>query len=368
MSTDDRRWRHDAVPAAVLLVAGLVQALAVPFAPRLVGVAFVLGTTVPVAWRRTRPVEAALVSSAFWVIPTDGFPVLGFVGIVLVFYALGAWPGPRPVTAAVTAWAVVLGVIGTLLGPEEPVAAVGAVLVVVAPVLAGQVVARERTRTAALARLTQELDAERAHAEEAAVTAERARIAQELHDVVGHELTLISIQAEAASMALRSAPERAVQPVETIRECAHRTLREIRETLGVLVPVDAARPSGDGLAEIARRAEASGIANTLETAGAPWPGPAGVWLAVNRVVTECLTNAGRHAPGSTTEISVDWRPDAVTVRASNPTGARRIVPGRGLTGMRHRAELLGGALGWELAEGRFLVEMTLPAEPARVAR
>lgn len=360
--------RTDAALAAVLVAAGLVQALAYPFAARGVGVLFVLGTTVPVAWRRTRPVEAGLVASAFWLIPTDGYPVLGFVTAVLVFYGLGAWGAPPVGVAATTAWAATVGVVGTLLGPEPPVAAIGAALVVVAPVLAGRVVARERVRTAALARLTEELDAERRRAEEAAVAAERARIAQELHDVVGHELTLISIQAEAAALALRSAPERAAEPVETIRDCAHRTLREIRETLDVLVPVDAAYPSSDGLVEVARRAEASGIANTLEVTGTPWPGPAGVWLAVNRVVTECLTNAGKHAPGSAVAISVDWRPDAVTVRAANPAGGRRVRPGRGLTGMRHRAELLGGSLRWEPADGWFRVEMTLPAEPVRVSR
>ena len=85
-----------------------------------------------------------------------------------------------------------------------------------------------------MAELTEELRDERDRAEEAAVGAERARIAQELHDVVGHEVTLIAIQAEAAAAALRLAPERAAEPIETIRSTAHRILAEMREVVNVL--------------------------------------------------------------------------------------------------------------------------------------
>src|SRR6478609_9552366 len=150
----------DAGLAVAFAVAGLVQVVAVPIADRGLGELFVLGTTLPLAWRRTRPVEAALVAVA-------------------------------------TVWAAAASVVGTLLGPEASVAAVGGVLVVVAPVLAGRLVRHLRRQNAELTSLTEQLREERSRAEEAAVGAERARIAQELHDVVGHEVTLIAIQAEA---------------------------------------------------------------------------------------------------------------------------------------------------------------------------
>ena len=361
--------RSDAVLAVALVAAGLVQAFVSPFAPPAIGAVYVVGSTLPVAWRRVRPVEVAAISSAFWLIPLDGFPLLGFVTAALVFYALGAWGHPTAAVVAVGIGASACAVIGTLLGPEAPVAVIGAVLIVVAPVVAGRIVAHERTRNAALAEVTAQLQEERRRVQDAAVGAERARIAQELHDVVGHELTLIAIQAEAAAAALRSAPERAAGPVDTIRETAHRTLSSIRRTLDVLAPVESARPSYDGLDEVVRRAHESGISSSMVVTGTPWTGQAAVWLAVARIVGECLTNAGRHAPGAPVDLTVDWAEQRVRVLATNPcSGRARPTPGRGLTGMRHRAELLGGDFAASVDDGRFTVVVNLPAEPVRVVR
>jgi signal transduction histidine kinase len=358
----------DAALALALTAAALVQVLLYPIAAPGLGALYVIGSTLPLAWRRTRPIEAAVISSAFWLIPLDGYPVLGFVAVVLQFYALGAWGTPPPAVGLATAWACGVGVVGTLLGPEPPVAVVGAVLSVVAPVAAGRVVAHQRRQNVALARLAAELEAEKAKVQQAAVGAERARIARELHDVVGHELTLIAIQAEAAAAALRSAPDRAAAPVEAIRSTAHRTLAEIRSTLDVLAPAeDPGVVSVDGLTDLARRAEDAGIPNTLVVSGTPWPGHASAWLAVNRIVRECLTNAGRHAPGCPVALRVEWAPDAVTVTSANPVpagGGRPPAPGRGLTGMRHRTELLGGAFDAGFREGRFDVHVRLPLRPS----
>jgi signal transduction histidine kinase len=355
--------RVDAALALVLVVAGLVQTVLWPMARPGIGELYVVGSTLPLAWRRTRPVEAALVSAGFWLIPLDGYPVLGFVAVILQFFALGSWGAPRTAVVLTTAWASMTAVVGTLLGPEAPVAAVGGVLVVVAPVLAGRVVRRLRQQNEALADLTAQLRDEQRRVEEAAVDAERARIAQELHDVVGHEVTLIAIQAEAAAVALRVSPERAAEPVEAIRTTAHQTLGEIRAVLDVLAPGrDADVASVDGLVELARRAEAAGIENSLVVTGTPWPDGAPAGLAVNRIVRECLTNAGRHAPGEPVTLSVDWSPREVLVAASNATRARaRPAAGRGLTGIRHRAELLGGTFDVGVRDGRFDLRVSLPA-------
>jgi signal transduction histidine kinase len=353
--------RTDALLTAVFVVAGLVQTWVWPIAAHGVGELYVVGSTLPLAWRRTHPVEAALVSSAFWLVPLDGYPVLGFVAVILQFYALGSWGTPRVAVALTTAWASASGVVGTLLGPEAPVAAVGAVLSVVAPVLAGRVVRRLREQNHALAALSLELRDEQTKVEEAAIGAERGRIAQELHDVVGHELTLIAIQAEAAATALRVDPDRAVQPVEAIRSTAHRTLDEIRAVLDVLAP--GVEPDvADDLSELSRRARAAGIDNTLAVAGTAMPGHAPASLAVNRIVRECLTNAGRHAPGSPVSLRVTWGSREVVVESSNPMNGRRVTTlGRGLTGMRHRAEILGGTFDAGEHDGCFSVRAILPA-------
>ncbi|HKE70484.1 MAG TPA: histidine kinase, partial [Nocardioidaceae bacterium] len=316
--------RVDAALAVAFTVVGLIQVVLAPIAAPGLGELFVVGSTLPLAWRRTRPIEASLISAAFWLIPLDGFPILGFVVVILQFFALGSWGAPRLAVALVTAWATATAVIGTLLGPEPPVAIIGGVLVVVAPVLAGQLVRHLRHQNHALADLAEQLQDEQRRVEEAAVDAERARIAQELHDVVGHEVTLIAIQAEAAASALKTSPERAGAPVEAIRATAHRTLTEIRGVLGLLAPDgDTGGTTAEGLTELARRAEVAGITNSLVVTGEPWPDSAPAGLAVNRIVRECLTNAGRHAPGEPVTLNVAWSPEQVQVRATNPTDSRR---------------------------------------------
>lgn len=357
--------RLDAALAAAFVLVGLVQVSLFPIADAGLGHLFVLGTTLPLAWRRTRPVEACLVSSTFWLVPVEGYPLLGFVVAVLFFFALGAHGRPLAAVALAVTWGAATGVVGTLLGPEPPVAAVGSVIVVVAPAVAGLLVAHQRRQADELRRLAGALAVEQEKVRESAAGAERERIAQELHDVVGHEMTLIAIQAEAAAVALRSAPERAAEPVEAIRATAHRTLAEIRAVVGVLGPGEETPGSGAGLGDLAERARAAGIAAEVEECGTAWDDHAPARLAVHRIVLECLTNAGRHAPGRPVTVTVDWQDATVTVVSSNPlpppgTPARSSGTGRGLTGMRHRAELLGGSFTAGPREGRFEVRATLP--------
>ncbi|KQX62890.1 sensor histidine kinase [Angustibacter sp. Root456] len=358
-----RTTRLDAALAVVFTVLGLVQQGVAPLAEPAVGVLYVVGSTLPLAWRRTLPVPAALVSAAFWLVPLVGYPVLGFVVVVLQFFALGERVESSRAFAATVTVASAASVIGTLLGPEVPVAAIGAVLVVAAPALAGRLMRHQRRQNLALVELTEELAAERSRAEAAAVGAERARIAQELHDVVGHELTLIAIQAEAAASALRVSPDRAVDPVEAIRATAHRTLGEIREVLQLLAPDgEDVGPGAESIADVAERARAAGIANSLSVSGTPASEHAPVSMAVSRIVRECLTNAGRHAPGQPVQLDVRWQPDRVSLTAVNAARhSRPPVAGRGLTGIRHRAELLGGTFDVSHDAGRFAVSVTIPA-------
>ncbi len=355
------RNRTDAVLAAVFVLVGLVQVTIWPIADGVVGQLYVLGTTLPLAWRRTRPVVSALASTVFWFIPTEGFPVLGFVVVVLQFFALGSRGRPRWAVAATTAWAAAAVVVGTLLGPEAPVAAIGAAIAVLAPVVAGQLVAHLSAQNAELDRLAGQLREERRLAEENAVDLERARIARELHDVVGHEVTLIAVQAEAAAAALRLAPERAVEPVEAIRVTAHRTLAEMRGVLDVLAAEDGVRGATEDLTEVAHRAERAGIGNSLTLSGTPAEHHEQARLAVNRIVRECLTNAGKHAAGAPVELDVCWEERQVRMSATNATDlVGEPAPGHGLAGMRHRAELLGGEFEAGVLDGKFTVRVVLP--------
>src|SRR5689334_6613320 len=97
-----RTTRLDASLALGFVAASLVQIAVKPIAAPGIGILDVVGSILPLAWRRTRPVEAALVSSAFWLIPLDGYPILGFVVVILQFFSLGNWGTPRTAVVLVT--------------------------------------------------------------------------------------------------------------------------------------------------------------------------------------------------------------------------------------------------------------------------
>jgi signal transduction histidine kinase len=129
----------------------------------------------------------------------------------------------------------------------------------------------------------------------------------------------------------------------------------------VSAPGAAVRAYDEDHTALAGRAREAGIANDLVVTGAPTPEQAQARLAVNRIVRECLTNAGRHAPGRPVTIEVAWGEREVRVCASNAAASNGApTPGRGLTGMRHRAELLGGTFEAVHRDGRFDVHVAMP--------
>ena len=264
-----------------------------------------------------------------------------------------------------TLWGVA-AVIGTLWWTHDMIGVFGSLLVVIGPVVAGRLVAAQREQTRRLRQLTEELAVERARAETTAAAEERARIARELHDVVGHEMTMIAIQSEAAAAALRTAPERAEQPVEAIRETAHRATAEMRAILGVLgtaeVESAGAVPGPADLVALVDRARLLGVDCTMTVTGTPWTGVPNTWLALVRIVQESLTNSGRHAPGSPAAVRLDWAEDAVTVRVHNAlvAGANGTGTGLGVAGMAERTRLLGGRFEAGPEGDGFAVTAVLP--------
>jgi signal transduction histidine kinase len=270
---------------------------------------------------------------------------------------------------ALTGGGVVVGVVVTLLGPEAPPAAIGSALVVAGPAAAGRLVAHQRAQTERLRILTAELVRERAVAERAAAAEERARIARELHDVIGHEVTVIALQADAAAAALAKAPERAAAPVEAIRSAAAETLAEMRRVVGLLRgPADDVgedlRPQ-PGLADLPALADAARAAGTPVELSVRPPAadpPRSLQVTVYRVVQEALTNARRHAPGSSVRVRVDADGDAVCIEVRS-TGGRPGGPpggGHGLVGMRERVRLHGGRLVAGPTADGFAVTARLP--------
>ncbi|MFE3325212.1 sensor histidine kinase [Streptomyces sp. NPDC059176] len=211
---------------------------------------------------------------------------------------------------------------------------------------------------------------------------ERNRIARELHDVVAHHMSVISIQAQVAPHLVENPSDELRENLAGIRENAVEALTELRRVLGVLRSEDALadgvrhapQPTLDRLDELVGNVRGAGLAISTETTGERRPLSPGVELSAFRIVQEALSNAMRHAPGARVRVELGHRPDGLTLRVTNtaPLSAPPASPGagHGLLGMRERVAMLGGDLitgptpdgGWDVTA---LLPAAGPKPPAR---
>ena len=233
------------------------------------------------------------------------------------------------------------------------------------------------------------LEAEREEATARAVAAERARIARELHDVVTHNVAVMVVQAGAARKVLDTAPDRAREALLAVEASGRAALADLRNVMGLLTmggdelrsgdpgargdglnPPDdlTPQPGLDQLTSLAGRVRATGVPVDVAVAGTPIPLTAGVDLTAYRVVQEALTNALKHAVGSSVRIAVDYAPDSVRIVVSDTGGTRaeggHDGNGRGLAGLRERLAVFGGTLqAGPRPTGGFRVTATIPTQP-----
>jgi signal transduction histidine kinase len=218
------------------------------------------------------------------------------------------------------------------------------------------------------------LERERELEARAAVDAERRRIARELHDVVAHHVSVMTLQAGGLEQRLLAggADPEAAGAAEAIRRTGKAAMTELRRLLGVLRTDGAAedrqpQPGLDGIGELVARMREAGLPVALRRDGDDRPVGDGVSLAAYRIVQEALTNTLRHAGPVATEVAVTVTGDAVRVRVEDRGGAaappdrRADGGGHGLAGMRERAALFGGRVAaGPRPGGGWLVEAELP--------
>ncbi len=198
---------------------------------------------------------------------------------------------------------------------------------------------------------------------------ERDRIARELHDVVGHAVSLMVVQAGAERMALGDTAPRTTAALLAVEASGRQALVELRAMLGVLRATGsghelAPQPDLGGVPALVEAVRTAGLEVQVSVTGDPQAVSAGVGLAGYRVVQEALTNALRHGAG-TAQVQVRVG-DAVEVEVRNGLGhGVPVGAGRGLTGMRERVELFGGTLSAGPVDGEWVVAARLPT--ARVA-
>ncbi|MFI6346757.1 sensor histidine kinase [Streptomyces sp. NPDC050560] len=309
--------------------------------------------------RRTRP-RAAVLGGTAAVVFDQVTP--GNLGTILMFtdllYAgvLYGSPGQArrmPLVTGLITMAVTVGSLIWLRDPQALLIGVLTGLVCWAPTTTGALL-RGHREAADAARLRAEQTALLAEMDRAqAVSAERARMARELHDMVANHLSAIAIHATAALSLDKPATTR--QALSVIRENSVEGLADMRRLIGLLRDsgeageAPTAAPTLDGLGALAEQARAGGLDVRVADGRPSGPAaklPAPVDLAAYRIVQESLTNALKHASPGTVTVSLRQRPGALVVRVTSPLG-RRDGPrapgaGAGLIGMRERVELLDG--------------------------
>jgi signal transduction histidine kinase len=319
------------------------------------------------AWRRRWPVPVC----AFVLVTTKAYYLVSFydgplmAAYVVSLYAVAAEGRLR--AAVVLGLLSLFGVsLGTLAGNSD-------VNSIALFMLTGWLVGMVSLGWAQHTRLAYTREAERRAADE-----ERLRIAREVHDVVGHQLSLINVQSAAALRRLRKDPaadnaaadaatQQAASALEAIKESSRESLRELRATLGMLRRDDEQAPTSPAadltrITELAASAELAGLEVRTHITGEGRALPAPVQLAAYRIVQESLTNVTRHAGATMATVHVDCAPDEVTVEvADNGHGTAAHTGGHGIIGMRERVRALGGEISAGPGPGGgFVVRARLP--------
>ncbi|QLI99699.1 sensor histidine kinase [Streptomyces sp. NEAU-sy36] len=312
----------------------------------------------------------------------------GIIGHLLVLLLLALRVRARVaiealVLTALLTWALEGGWGGT---DYQPTGVAAVVLSAVVVVLGVAVRGRQEAR-AELVEQTSLTAEERARR---TLLEERSRIARELHDVVAHHMSVISIQAQVAPHLVERPPPELIENLAGIRQNALEALTELRRVLGVLrsehpedpegpyglgapgtgAAPDAPQPTLARLGTLLDNTRAAGMEVSAEVRGRVRPYAPGVELSAYRIVQEALSNALRHAPGSTVRVEVAHRPDGLHLEIVNSRPREAVAPspgaGHGLLGMRERAAMLGGRVtAAATPQGGFAVTAFLPGGGTR---
>lgn len=346
--------------------------------PWLVSASFVL----PMVWRRRHPLAVLCV----FAVPAfvDGWTGIalevGVGGLVLLYRIAVRRPWRELVWASALAAAQIT--VSAVRWPEGDFdrRLVPNLMTCAVVVLVGIAVRTRRDYTASLLERARQLEVERDQQARLAAAAERARIAGEMHDIIGHHLSVITGLADGGSYAARKNPERATQALEAIGDTSREALGELRKLLGMLRDATAElapQPALADLDQLLGRVREAGLPVRVTTSGRGGELSPGLQLAVYRIVQEALTNTLKHAgPGARAEVTIGYAPHGVDLGIMDTAGSSTVsglsdgpnapnspYGGQGIPGMRQRAALYGGTLdAGPLPSGGWRVHVHLPAE------
>ena len=369
------------------LVLGLGSISTVEPARRtMLAVAGVLGAAqvVPLIWRRVNPTAVFAVCSAAAVVQWSiGMRLLpANVGLLFALYAVALY-GPLWANRA----GLAVGLIGVPMAlgryyADAPIRNLVTVGAAMTAVVFGVWAIAERRRTNALyvAQLEEraaQLERDRDREAKLAVSAERTRIAREIHDVVAHGLSIMIVQADGGLYAADARPDQAKKALATIGDTGRGALTEMRQLLGLLRQDEAGpgdhqprpQPGVSQIPELVENVREAGLSVQLTVIGTPRELPALLGLTAYRIVQEGLTNALKHAgPGATANVDLAYgNEDLIVTVADDGRGAAAADgdgAGQGLVGMRQRVSISGGTVrAGPRPGGGYVVTARLPYEP-----
>jgi signal transduction histidine kinase len=368
-------WGHTWRTVLMLAISAVVRlsVVEVSDAKLLLDLAAGLPAVALVFFRRRWPVTVAVTTAVLGSVSAlaAGPATLALVSLA----ARRRWAQIVPVTAVNLIGALVFTEVQPASDPEPGWVTWSTNIVVISAVTAwGMYIGSRRELLWTLRNRAERAESEQELRVGQARTNERARIAREMHDVLAHRISQISMHAGAMSFRDDLSADEMRESAAVIREKAHEALTDLRGVLGVLRddgsgrPMDAPQPTYADLPPLVAEAEASGVnVSFTDELGAHDPVPDAVGRTLYRIVQEGITNARKHAPGSRLSIQVSGSPeDGVDIRLRNPIGfGPPAVPGSGLglVGLTERAELAGGRVeraGVEAGEFRLAVWLPWP--------
>jgi signal transduction histidine kinase len=371
----DHPFATDAVLAFALLVLVLSEVLTSGgylTGSEWVYVPVALLMTLPLAWRRRSPLAVVVVvMSAFaaqsLILDPTPTPDVELVPAVIAVYSVGAaadrWLSVAGLSVSLAAGLIWLGIGDFLL----PTVLFGGAW------FAGRLVQKRQLYAQAFAERARVLELERDANARVAAAEERVRIAREMHDAVGHSVSVMVVQAGAERLALGDERPATREALLAIERTGREALAEMSRLLGIL------RKDGEGLSLAPRPSLAqidalvqtvrdAGVPVALSVEGTPTELPLGVDVSAYRIVQEALTNVVKHAGPATATVAVRYGRRAVEVEVTDDGcgSVNGSTNGHGLVGMRERIELHGGTLeAGGRSTGGFAVKARLPFETVR---
>jgi signal transduction histidine kinase len=337
------------------------------------GAACALVATLSVCWRSRHPVVSVVVAGAAFVgyeyVTRAPAAYAQPVALLLNFYSAGARGTSRRqlgqltalVLYGIAACALVAASLGSL---NVSTVAVHALPLILAPALAGFLVARQRSLVGRVAAATEQLRAGEETRLAVARIRERNRVARELHDVVAHGVSVMVVQAGVARITVHDEPDVARTALAEVIAAGRAALTELRQILGMIdsVAPAAGPPFGvGGIVALVELRRTAGLPVRISVMGSDFAFPAPVDTALYRLVQEALTNVVKHAGSAVTDVTVAIEPGEVRIGVRNAAAGPDFVSvtegsEQGLDGMRERVESAQGRLwygpqpdgGWEV--------------------